>query len=97
MRGGKFTRAATICVRFSAEPVTLFAYPNGKPGRDYLAEHVQMVREAGFRAALSTAPGAATYDADSLQLPRISPWQRTPGRFGLALARSLWSSAGRPL
>jgi peptidoglycan/xylan/chitin deacetylase (PgdA/CDA1 family) len=72
-------------------PVTLFAYPNGKPGRDYLAEHVQMVREAGFRAALSTAPGAATSAADSLQLPRISPWQRTPGRFGLALIRSLWS------
>src|SRR5712691_11916957 len=27
----------------TGNPVTLFAYPNGKPGRDYLREHVGMV------------------------------------------------------
>jgi peptidoglycan/xylan/chitin deacetylase (PgdA/CDA1 family) len=76
------------------EPVTLFAYPNGKPGRDYGPEHVQMVRKAGFRAAWSTAPGVAMHGADIFQLPRFTPWQRTPARFGFALARSLWSSRG---
>ena len=27
-------------------PVKVFAFPNGRPGRDYTAEHVAMVREA---------------------------------------------------
>ncbi|WP_245795305.1 polysaccharide deacetylase family protein, partial [Thioalkalivibrio denitrificans] len=31
-------------------PVRFFAYPNGKPGQDYDAGHVSMVREAGFEA-----------------------------------------------
>src|SRR5437660_179327 len=40
--------------------VQLFAYPNGKPHEDYVGEHVRMVREAGFRGAVSTASGAAS-------------------------------------
>jgi peptidoglycan/xylan/chitin deacetylase (PgdA/CDA1 family) len=67
-------------------PVSLFAYPNGKPGEDYGAEHVALVREAGFRAAVSTAWGSARRDTDVYQLPRFTPWDRDPGRF---LAR-LW-------
>ncbi|HNG37409.1 MAG TPA: polysaccharide deacetylase family protein, partial [Nitrosomonas sp.] len=40
-------------------PVNLFAYPNGKPNKDYLLDHVKMVKEIGFDAAVSTAWGAA--------------------------------------
>ncbi|HJU22251.1 MAG TPA: polysaccharide deacetylase family protein [Casimicrobiaceae bacterium] len=70
-------------------PVTLFAYPNGKPGVDYTAEHVHIVAESGFSAALSTAWGAATRASDFLQLPRFTPWDRTPARFAARLARNL--------
>lgn len=70
-------------------PVTAFAYPNGRPGRDYLAEHVAMAREAGFDVAVSTASGAARAASDAHQLPRFTPWDRTPAKFGLRLARNL--------
>lgn len=62
-------------------PVCLFAYPNGKPGQDYRREHVRMVREAGFMAAVSTATGVATVGADIHQLPRFTPWDKRPLRF----------------
>jgi len=65
--------------------VTLFAYPNGKPGRDYRREHVGMVRELGFEAAVSTARGVAHAASDPFQLPRFTPWDRTPGKFLLRL------------
>ena len=62
-------------------PVRLFAYPNGRPERDYCLRHTTMVREAGFDAAVSTARGAATYGADPYQLPRFTPWDRLPEPF----------------
>ena len=71
------------------EPVRLFAYPNGKPGVDYGPEHVQMVRDAGFAAAVSTGWGVATEGSDRFQLPRFTPWDRTPGRFALRLIRNM--------
>lgn len=74
------------------EPITLFAYPNGKPGRDYLVRHTQMVRQAGYLAAVSTSPGAARRGADLYQLPRFTPWDRTPLRFGLRLVHNLRSA-----
>jgi peptidoglycan/xylan/chitin deacetylase (PgdA/CDA1 family) len=73
------------------EPVRLFAYPNGKPGVDYGPEHVQMVRDAGFMAAVSTGWGVATDGSDRFQLPRFTPWDRTPGRFALRLIRNMRS------
>lgn len=70
-------------------PITLFAYPNGKPGTDYAAEHVAMIRELGFEAAVSTSRGASKHSADLFQLPRFSPWDRTPLRFALRMVRNL--------
>lgn len=74
------------------EPVTLFAYPNGKPGEDFVAESVEVVREAGFRAAVTTAWGAAHRGTDLLQLPRFTPWDRTAVRFAARMAGNLWRS-----
>lgn len=70
-------------------PVDLFAYPNGRPGKDYREEHVQMVRSSGFRAAVSTAQGVADRIADPYQLPRFTPWGRTTWRFATQLARQM--------
>jgi peptidoglycan/xylan/chitin deacetylase (PgdA/CDA1 family) len=69
-------------------PVKLFAYPNGVPHQDYTAEHVQMVRDCGFTAAVTTAWGAAAANTDRYQLPRFTPWDRTRLRYG---ARLLWN------
>ena len=55
-------------------PVEVLAYPNGKPKRDYDGRHVAMAKRLGFRAAVSTAPGAARSGDDPFQLPRFSPW-----------------------
>jgi peptidoglycan/xylan/chitin deacetylase (PgdA/CDA1 family) len=70
--------------------VGLFAYPNGKPGIDYNGQHVKMVQVLGFDAALSTAWGVATAATDRYQLPRFTPWDRSPVRFVLRLARNLF-------
>jgi peptidoglycan/xylan/chitin deacetylase (PgdA/CDA1 family) len=63
------------------KPVHLFAYPNGKPGKDYNSRHVRMVGELGFTAAVSTAWGAAHASDDYYQLPRFTPWDKTSTRF----------------
>lgn len=75
------------------EQVRLFAYPNGKPGTDYLCEHVAMIRELGFEGAVSTAWGAGKITNDLFQLPRFSPWDRTPLRFVLRMAKNLTTQA----
>lgn len=62
-------------------PVRLFAYPNGKPGEDYLPEQSQIPRELGLLAAVSTQWGVAGRDSDLFQLPRFTPWARGPARF----------------
>lgn len=77
------------------ESVTLFAYPNGKPDTDYSAKHVAMVRQAGYIAAFSTAPGVAMQTSDIYQLPRFTPWDRTRSRYGMRLLANLRRSAPR--
>jgi hypothetical protein len=67
-------------------PVRLFAYPNGRPLRDYRPEHAALARELGFEAAVSSAWGAARPGDDLYQIPRFTPWDRPNWRFGLRLA-----------
>jgi len=59
-------------------PVRYFAYPNGRPGVDYDARHVELARSCGFEAAFSTRRGACSAQSDRWQLPRFTPWDRTP-------------------
>lgn len=66
--------------------IRTFAYPNGRPVRDYASRHVSMVRDAGFEVAVSTATGSADDDADLLQIPRVASWHTVPLRYGLSLA-----------
>jgi peptidoglycan/xylan/chitin deacetylase (PgdA/CDA1 family) len=67
----------------------LFAYPNGVPGQDYAYAHAQLVREAGYKAAVSTSWGAADAGCDPYQLPRFTPWDREPRRFALRLMHNM--------
>ena len=59
-------------------PVTLFAYPNGQPDRDYAYRHARMAQRLGFAAGVTTAPGTAGTGDDAFQLPRFTPWDRAP-------------------
>ena len=62
-------------------PVRYFAYPNGRPGVDYDAAHVELARACGFEAAFSTRRGVCAAASDRWQLPRFTPWDRTPARW----------------
>ena len=72
--------------RILGRPVSLFAYPNGKPGHDYTDEHVKMLPAVGFEAAVSTHWAVNDSSSDPFQLARINIWDRTPLRFALRLA-----------
>jgi hypothetical protein len=74
--------------QITGAPVRLFAYPNGRPRRDYRLEHAVLARELGFEAAVSSAWGAARAGDDLFQIPRFTPWDRPNWRFGLRLANS---------
>ena len=63
--------------QLTGAPVDVFAYPNGKPGRDYAARDVVLARDAGFRCAVSTAAGVVRAGSDPLQWPRFTPWDRS--------------------
>ncbi len=72
--------------RILGRPVTLFAYPNGRPGEDYTSEHVKILPALGFEAAVSTHGAVNDSGSDPFQLARIHVWDRTPLRFALRLA-----------
>jgi peptidoglycan/xylan/chitin deacetylase (PgdA/CDA1 family) len=73
-------------------PMRLFAYPNGRPTKDYGPEHVELVRRAGFDFSVSTEPATAKRSSDPHQLPRFTPWDITPARFALRTLRMLYST-----
>ena len=57
--------------------VRLFAYPNGKPLRDYVKASVDLVCELGFSGAVTTARGSARVSSDPYQIPRFTPWGKS--------------------
>lgn len=67
--------------------ITLFAYPNGKLGRDYLRGHAEFVKEAGFRAAVATDWGTMDAATDLYAIPRFTPWHTNLPRFAVDMAR----------
>jgi glycosyltransferase involved in cell wall biosynthesis/peptidoglycan/xylan/chitin deacetylase (PgdA/CDA1 family) len=69
--------------------VSAFAYPNGRPLKDYDGRHVAMVKACGYKVAVATSGGAARQDSDIFQLPRFTPWGATSERMALQLARNL--------
>ena len=74
------------------ERIGLFAYPNGKPGEDYSAQTVNVVRQLDFDAAVSTTWGTTSPGDDLLQIRRFTPWDRSKLRFGLRLLANLRSN-----
>jgi peptidoglycan/xylan/chitin deacetylase (PgdA/CDA1 family) len=73
----------------TGKPIRLFAYPNGKRGKDFDERHELMAQDAGFTAAFTTAVGAATEKDDIYRMPRSRPWDKTRTLFALRLLRWL--------
>lgn len=69
--------------------VSAFAYPNGRPGKDFGAEHVAMVQRAGYAHALTTHRGFVSADTPPFQIPRFTPWGPSSARMAFQLARNL--------
>ena len=65
--------------------VSLFAYPNGRWGKDFDQRHRDMVKACGFEAAFSTEAGTCNSRSDLWNLPRFTPWDRTAMRFHLRM------------
>lgn len=63
------------------EPIKLFAYPNGRPGEDYLAEHAVLTQQLGFTASVSTNWGITNNETDLFNLPRFTPWDKNKHSF----------------
>lgn len=85
----EITGSKSVLESLLGETITLFAYPNGKPGKDYLAKHAAMVRQAGFLAAVSTSYGVSSAATDRYQLPRFSPWDSGRFRYGVRMLSNL--------
>lgn len=69
----------------------LFAYPNGKPQRDYVQASARLVRELQFDGAVTTSRGAARTGSSPFEIPRFTPWDDRPARF----AAQLWQNTAR--
>jgi peptidoglycan/xylan/chitin deacetylase (PgdA/CDA1 family) len=79
------TRSKREIERALGEEVTLFAYPNGKT-QDYTDQTVGLLREAGYRAAVTTSFGVNEAGDDPFRWRRGTPWEGDPARFALKLA-----------
>jgi peptidoglycan/xylan/chitin deacetylase (PgdA/CDA1 family) len=82
IRAGKAALESLLGARLSH-----FAYPNGKPGTDYLPRDVSAAQAAGFTSALTTVWASATRTADRFQIPRVGSWDRSRQRFCARLLR----------
>jgi hypothetical protein len=67
-------------------PVVSFSYPYGLPGKEYTAETVALVREAGFVLACSSAAGLLGTRTDPYRLPRLTVTDGDEEAFGRSLS-----------
>jgi peptidoglycan/xylan/chitin deacetylase (PgdA/CDA1 family) len=74
------------------DEITLFAYPNGRPDLDFQIKDAVIVKELGFKAAVTTTWGVAKTDSDLMQLPRFTPWDKTRLFFGARLIKNIFQN-----
>lgn len=79
-------QSRSVLESISGKKVVAFAYPNGRPGEDFGPRDRRLVGALGFKYAVTTANGVATSATDPFELPRFTPWARSPARW---LARLL--------
>lgn len=72
-------------------PITLFAYPNGKE-HDFGDSVKELVRAAGYRAALTTVSELNGEGFEPFEIRRISPWEEQLSLFAVKLEWMFWNS-----
>jgi peptidoglycan/xylan/chitin deacetylase (PgdA/CDA1 family)/CelD/BcsL family acetyltransferase involved in cellulose biosynthesis len=81
-------REVTECKkRIEAElqaPVKYFAYPNGRE-EDFRSWNTQLLRNAGYQAALTTIWGVNYSSTDPMQFHRGQPWEEDAAMFAYKL------------
>jgi len=66
-----------------------FAYPNGRPYADFSRLHVEAVKRAGYRYAVTTHWGVADGTTSPFQIPRFTPWAERDWHVTFQLVRNL--------
>lgn len=70
-----------------------FAYPNGRPSVDFTTCHIDMVKSAGYRYAVTTQWGAVRQDTSPFQMPRFTPWGPSHQHMALQVFRNIFKEA----
>lgn len=83
-------RSKMLLEQLLTDTVDLFAYPNGKPSVDYLPQHTQQAKEAGFCFAVSTRDAVARQTDPTYEIPRFGPWDRSAFRLLLRMSTALF-------
>ncbi len=78
-----------ILQNYIGAPVQSFAYPNGRPFADFSANHVEIVKRAGYSSAVTTQWGVGEPGCSIFQIPRFTPWAKDPWRVVFQLGRNL--------
>jgi len=66
------------------QPADYFAYPNGRE-EDYGEWNKELLRKAGYKAALTTLWGLNYRSTDRMELRRGGPWEENPALFAYKL------------
>jgi peptidoglycan/xylan/chitin deacetylase (PgdA/CDA1 family) len=65
-----------------------FAYPYGKYGKDFHAEHVNTVAKLNFRSAVTTDWGSVKSTSSFYMMKRFTPWSNNLLHYFLSLCRN---------
>jgi long-subunit fatty acid transport protein len=65
-------------------PVSHFAYPNGRE-EDFGSSNKDLIRRAGYRAAVTTIWGTNYASTDPMELRRGGPWEPSAAQFAYKL------------
>jgi peptidoglycan/xylan/chitin deacetylase (PgdA/CDA1 family) len=85
----EIAQSKTHLEQLLGDSVGLFAYPNGRPNEDFNQATVELVRAAGFDAAVTTENGISRASDDIFRLRRFTPWDQSQWRFGGRLLSNL--------
>jgi peptidoglycan/xylan/chitin deacetylase (PgdA/CDA1 family) len=66
------------------QPVHYFAYPNGRE-EDFGSSSTELLRTAGYQAAMTTIWGMNYRSTDRMQLKRGGPWEKSQALFAYKL------------
>ena len=67
----EITQNLRSLAEWTGRPIRAFAYPNGRPGLDYNADTMEMLRECGVDVAFTTGEQFAIPAAPALEVPRF--------------------------